>query len=686
MRTLYFKVVKDFSLCACFKSTHLYLSFITIFVTSFGVQASDKGINSIVQYILEDIPDPIVGTIFVPSYSDIGEYRVYWDIKGTEGTYLVEEKMLGEANQGWAEVYEGGDSSTLLSKLEQGHYIYRVRKCYESVCSDPLISDVIEVNQKGLGPTNVVASKVQNSNQVTWDSAGSQVNSRSRKEAQYFNNKTSEETVYKVEASVNGGAYDTIAQSTDTKYQHTIEDNYSRQYRVKACVQGTCTNPSKPSNIVGGIEERVVSSIIELADESSLQWDSISAADYYQVYLSNNGGQRVPIATTNETFFSLENLPEGSNELWVSPCDANGCYTLSALPNSITTPVSAQCNLVYEHLSIFSRGDDFRIGHVVRDQRVTFIPGTVLTVADKSTINSQQYWHLTQQNQEWALDQLATPPETTDGYSRGGLIAHCAFDEVVDESYVHFFNQQNSELEFILGYVFDAENGLISVSVKDDEQSAIDVTESGFNEFNVAWPDFGENYDYSIEKELISGEWEAVTCEVEQLIIDSKNLNNCLITLDTDTPIEQETIVKLRLRVCELNECTLYPFPSLLTIQPLPTVFKTDDNNLYIALGDEYIHISLVKSLWQVTLISSIDWENSIAGFEESSYVLVLGDFNSDGLEDFRLQLASGSTDFEATRIGDGYSLKSYIRNIIFIHTDLLGTPVAETGREGGID
>jgi hypothetical protein len=123
----------------------------------------------------------------------------------------------------------------------------------------------------------------------------------------------------------------------------------------------------------------------------------------------------------------------------------------------------------------------------------------------------------------------------------------------------------------------------------------------------------------------------------------------------------------------------------------VPTVYKDAQGNLYIKnihnAAVRYIKLSWVNSQWIVTELFEEEppvggWGDFEAALVESSYVLTLGDFNNDGIEDFKLS-DGGDVIVLVRNESDRYMLPT--RKIIYIHTDILGTPVAETDKDGDV-
>ncbi|MGV2873215.1 hypothetical protein [Colwellia sp. E150_009] len=117
-------------------------------------------------------------------------------------------------------------------------------------------------------------------------------------------------------------------------------------------------------------------------------------------------------------------------------------------------------------------------------------------------------------------------------------------------------------------------------------------------------------------------------------------------------------------------------------------VIYTFENNLYVKLlgrlGGKYLKISLNETTghWVVTEIfpTPSEWDNYT--LTESDYDI---EFIGDELHDFKMTNSSTSTEvvFNQTETGYSHETPNLQRKIIFIHTDSLGSPVAETNEQG---
>ena len=109
------------------------------------------------------------------------------------------------------------------------------------------------------------------------------------------------------------------------------------------------------------------------------------------------------------------------------------------------------------------------------------------------------------------------------------------------------------------------------------------------------------------------------------------------------------------------------------------TVFQIDNNNLYFELNGQYFHLANINNSWVLYEIQEAEWNSLKDSFVESLYSIELGEFGGGAANDFMLLDANALLAVTYVNKGNGYQLKGSGRSVIFIHTDLLGSPVEET-------
>ncbi|MCP4990223.1 MAG: hypothetical protein GY928_30545, partial [Colwellia sp.] len=105
-------------------------------------------------------------------------------------------------------------------------------------------------------------------------------------------------------------------------------------------------------------------------------------------------------------------------------------------------------------------------------------------------------------------------------------------------------------------------------------------------------------------------------------------------------------------------------------------------------LGAKYIKISRDTGTWVVTELelTTTEWAAIKANLGVTDYVVEIGEFSGgDALQDIKLTNSVTNKEIIIEKTVAGYQISKKPRKIIFIHTDLLGSPVAETNENGKV-
>ncbi|WP_448566732.1 hypothetical protein [Thalassotalea ganghwensis] len=120
----------------------------------------------------------------------------------------------------------------------------------------------------------------------------------------------------------------------------------------------------------------------------------------------------------------------------------------------------------------------------------------------------------------------------------------------------------------------------------------------------------------------------------------------------------------------------------------LADVYQVGDV-LYVALpisqGGGYLKLTDDgNGGWVVTPIDLATWQSEVGDTSPSTlYQVDLGNFTGNELVDLRLTNTSDDSIIMLERTASGYQQSLPQRRVLFIHTDVLGTPVAETDESG---
>jgi len=113
-----------------------------------------------------------------------------------------------------------------------------------------------------------------------------------------------------------------------------------------------------------------------------------------------------------------------------------------------------------------------------------------------------------------------------------------------------------------------------------------------------------------------------------------------------------------------------------------------ESGSLYLHLANNrYFKLTKQETKWVVSAISQSEWDNISSMLTPSDYSLEYGFFAGDSLEDIKLTSHDSSEIITLENLGDTYKVYYPLntRSIIFIHTDLLGTPIAESDKNGKV-
>ncbi|MFT5756074.1 MAG: hypothetical protein ACI9LM_000786 [Alteromonadaceae bacterium] len=418
-----------------------------LLVSSFSSTAKNTIAPTLLQYIINDIEDVPSGSIFVPQSSSTEQYQVSWLMHEPLDFYTVEVLQLDAPNRSWQEVYKGINTELEVINSVSGVYVYRVNSCDANSCSNYLESSVLTLTIAADGPSNVVASTLNGINTVTWSAIPSPVKAQQnykKNNSNQTNNvvqviTASTNNIYHVEESINGDAFQILDQTTTHTFDHAVVDEFSHQYRVKACSEQQCTKESAPSNIVNGLTVPQMSNIEFINNTIALQWQAVLGADSYKILVQSGGGHWVEIDTTTALNYTFDNPPEGNVQIKVAACDSNGCYGASTSTEPIEIPLSSQCKALSESLRTFTYGDNYFIGNIKQNMTLQYqIPG--LTVAHKTHVDTyfQQYWQLVKSTNDWALSDISAAAFRQQTKSYGGLYLHCRVNEITNNAELTF--------------------------------------------------------------------------------------------------------------------------------------------------------------------------------------------------------------------------------------------------------
>ncbi|MCH2058019.1 MAG: hypothetical protein MK214_15680 [Thalassotalea sp.] len=167
-------------------------------------------------------------------------------------------------------------------------------------------------------------------------------------------------------------------------------------------------------------------------------------------------------------------------------------------------------------------------------------------------------------------------------------------------------------------------------------------TYESFNNYNLGWSSMNGASTYLLEQQVDIGVWQQRSCNVSNLNVNGSALVGCNFTFTAEDEIAAYGEVIFRVSACtSANECGNYQRHKLV-IQPLPTVFKTDDNNLYIDVGNKFVHLTNTNGTWEIAELTQTEWD--ALTLIATDYSVEFDDYSGNEEQDIRLTSSDGNT------------------------------------------
>ncbi|GLX78737.1 hypothetical protein tinsulaeT_20770 [Thalassotalea insulae] len=213
---------------------------------------------------------------------------------------------------------------------------------------------------------------------------------------------------------------------------------------------------------------------------------------------------------------------------------------------------------------------------------------------------------------------------------------------------------------------------------------------TGFNHFDLLWTPLTGAHHYQLEQETYYGVWQMVSCTPDSFTYNNQSYQRCGVEVTDEDIVPEIGKMVYRVSACNVgNVCGNYQRVNFELMSALAEVYQTaDGSKLYLQLADgQYIELERDEhGAWQGRVLTQAEWDaiSPTTNLSISGYSLENGDFSGDGLADFKL--INGSEEILLVQSETGAYQQALGRKVIFIHTDILGTPVAETGVNGAIN
>lgn len=275
-------------------------------------------------------------TISVPATSSTGNIPVSWAPSSDATNYVLEQQLNGGA---WTQVYSGSATSTAISGLSGGTYVYRVKACNSVGCSGFTTSGELVVALKPPIPTSITVPATSSTGSVTVSWALS-----------------SGATSYVLQQQVNGGSWTQVYSGSATSEAVSGLGDGNYVYRVQACNANGCSDWKISGTLTVALIPPIPGSISVPGTSSTgnvtVSWPPSTYATSYVLQQQLNGGSWSQVYSGSTTSKPLGGLGNGSYVYRVDACNGNGCSgwrtsgTLTvalvpAPPASITVPASS---------------------------------------------------------------------------------------------------------------------------------------------------------------------------------------------------------------------------------------------------------------------------------------------------------------------------------------------------------
>ena len=308
--------------------------------------AAACGVWSATASVSVQLPPATPPSLTVPAIGVNGAYSVDWGSSVGATTYTLEESFNGGA---WAVVHDGGGQSRSFSGKPAGTLGYRIRACNPVGCSGYSTTGTVQViYPPAAAPSpSTPGNSATGAYMVSWTSV-------------------SGATSYRLDESVNGGAWSEIQNTSATSNASTGKASGSYSYRVRACNVAGCGPYSATVATTVLLPPTGTPSLSVPASSAtgsySVSWTGVAAASSYQLEEQANGGGWALIQNDATTSRSISGKGTASYGYHVRGCNASGCGPWSGVATiSVTVPPPMPTSLTGYADPIDSRMKEFSL-------------------------------------------------------------------------------------------------------------------------------------------------------------------------------------------------------------------------------------------------------------------------------------------------------------------------------------
>ena len=261
--------------------------------------------------VLPAAPTPLV----VPATSSTGSTVLNWSTVDLATRYVVEQSSDDGTN--WTGIYNSSGTSTTVSGLADGSYVFHEQACNTYGCSPWTAGSatLVVTHPPATAPTvNAPTSSANGSYTVSWSAV-------------------STATSYSLQEQVNGGAWATIQTGSATSKAISGKGNGTYGYQAQACNAGGCGPWSSVDTTTVLLPPAVPGSITVPATSSgsiAVSWAASSTATSYTLQQRLGTGSWGTVYTGAATGSTRTVTASGSYTYQVQACNAGGCSAYKA--------------------------------------------------------------------------------------------------------------------------------------------------------------------------------------------------------------------------------------------------------------------------------------------------------------------------------------------------------------------
>lgn len=272
--------------------------------------------------VLPSVP----ANLSVPAASNNGAANLSWGAATLATSYVVQQSGNGGTN--WSTVYNSTGTSTSLSGLADGNYVFHVQACNTYGCSAWVAGSatLVVTHPPTTAPTiSVPANNTNGSYTVSWSGVAGPVS-------------------YTLQEQINGGSWTTVQTNGLTSWSTTGRSNGAYGYHVQVCNVGGCGPWSSVGTTTVLLLPAVPATITIPATSSGavpVSWAASSTATSYTLQHANYGITGWSTAYTgNATTYTSQETTAGAWIYQVQACNASGCsaFLVSSGGTLVTIP------------------------------------------------------------------------------------------------------------------------------------------------------------------------------------------------------------------------------------------------------------------------------------------------------------------------------------------------------------